>query len=113
MLSPSAPSSAFAPRGFVAISTLRAPPAEQAAIEGAFRERKRLVDRFAGFRGLQLVKARGSGEYLLLLEWDSMESFRAYVKSEAFHHAHPETVDGVEPGPLRVYDLLLDSRKGD
>lgn len=97
----------------VALSRLVAEPDQQPALEAAFRARKKLVDGFPGFRRLQLVKGRGTGEYLLLLEWDDMESFRAYVKSPAFDHAHPEDGPGVQPGGLRVYDLLLDSARGE
>ena len=97
----------------VAVSTLRAGPASHAGLEDAFRRRQKLVDGFPGFRRLQLVKGRGTDEYMLLLEWDDMESFRSYVKSAAFEHAHPPTGDDVEPGGLRIYDLVLDSARGD
>ncbi|HET6405372.1 MAG TPA: antibiotic biosynthesis monooxygenase [Candidatus Thermoplasmatota archaeon] len=98
----------------VAVSTLHAAVESQEALEAAFRGRKKLVDSFPGFRRLQLVKGRGTNEYMLLLEWDSMDAFRAYVRSPAFEHAHPPTADdSVAPGGLRIYDLLLDSAKGD
>lgn len=97
----------------VAVSTLRAEADRQAELEDAFRKRQKLVDRFPGFQRLQLVKGRGTGEYMLLLHWEDMESFRAYVKSPAFEHAHADTGEGVEPGGLRIYDLLLDSARGE
>lgn len=97
----------------IAVSSLVAPPDQQEALEEAFRRRQKLVDGFPGFRRLQLTKARGSNEYFLFLQWDDMASFRSYVKSEAFHHAHPPTTNGVEPGPLRFYDVILDSDRGE
>lgn len=97
----------------VAVSKLHAPAASQGALEDAFRRRKKLVDAHPGFRRLQLVKGRGTDEYMLLLQWDDMESFRAYVKSADFQHAHPPSGDDVAPGGLRIYDLLLDSERGE
>lgn len=97
----------------VAVSTLRAAAHDQKALEEAFRSRKKAVDGFPGFRRLQLAKGRGTDEYMLMLLWDDMESFRNYVKSPAFQHAHPPTESDVEPGGLRIYDLLLDSDRGE
>lgn len=97
----------------VAVSTLYADTGRQAELEDAFRKRQKLVDEFPGFQRLQLVKGRGTGEYMLILHWQDMESFRSYVKSPAFEHAHADTGDGVTPGGLRIYDLLLDSDRGD
>lgn len=99
----------------LAVSKLHAQAPHQESLEAAFRARKKLVDKHAGFRRLQLVKARGGDEYMLLLLWDDMESFRSYVKSADFQHAHPPggDEDAVTPGGLRVYDLVLDSDRGE
>lgn len=97
----------------VAVSRLIADAAVREALESRFAARKKLVDVHPGFRRLQLVKGRGTGEYLLLLEWDDMEAFRSYAKSADFEHAHVELDQGVEAGGLRVYDVVLDSARGD
>ena len=97
----------------VAVSRLTALADAQQGLESAFRARKKLVDGFAGFSRLQLVKGRGTGEYLLLLEWETMEAFRAYATSPAFAHAHPPDGPDVDPGGLRIYDVLLDSMRGE
>lgn len=97
---------------FVAVSTLRAAPDNAESLEARFRGRKRLVDGHRGFRRLQLLRGRGTGEYLLVLEWDDLAAFQAYAKSPDFKHAHVELDAGVEAGGLRIYDTLVDSARG-
>ena len=97
---------------FVAVSSLRAAPTHAAALEARFASRQKLVDRHDGFRRLQLLKGRGTGEYLLVLEWEDFDSFRAYVKSRDFEHAHVELDEGIAANPLRVYDIIVDSLNG-
>lgn len=97
----------------LAVSKLVVPEHRQGELEARFRGRPKLVDGHPGFRRLQLVKARGTGEYLLLLEWDDLASFQGYAKSAAFEHAHDDLDGDVKPGGLRVYDLVLDSGRGE
>lgn len=97
----------------LAVSRLVVPEHRQKELEERFRNRQRLVDKHPGFRRLQLVKARGTDEYLLMLEWDDLASFQGYAKSPAFHHAHDDLDGDVTPGGLRMYDLILDSGRGE
>lgn len=99
--------------GLVAISSLRVPKERAEALEAAFRGRSRLVDQHPGFRRLQLVRARGSGEYMLILHWESLEAFQRYAKSQDFEHAHNDLDGDVTPMGLRIYDMVLDSERGE
>lgn len=96
---------------FVAVSSLQAEPSRTDALEARFLARKKLVDQHPGFRRLQLLRGRGTGEYLLVLEWDDLASFKAYVQSADFQHAHVALDEGIRAGGLRLYDTLLDSAR--
>ena len=98
---------------FTAISSLRVPAERREALEARFRARGKRVDTHEGFRRVQLLRGRGTDEYLLLVEWDSMEDFKRYAKHEDFHHAHGDLDDAVTPGGLRLFDVVLDSARGE
>lgn len=98
---------------FVAVSSLRAEASIAPALEARFAARQKLVDGHAGFRRLQLLRGRGTHEYLLVLEWDDLASFQRYAKSPDFEHAHVELDAGIQAGGLRVYDVLVDSARGE
>lgn len=96
-----------------AISSLLVPPERQEALEARFRNRKKLVDAHPGFRRLQLIKTRGRDEYLLVMEWDDMKSFQSYATHPDFQHAHDDLDGAITPGGLRIFDVILDSARGD
>lgn len=98
---------------FLAVSSLEVPEDRQDDLEEAFRNRSKLVDGHDGFRRLQLVKQQGADTYLLLMFWETQEAFKAYVQHPDFEHAHGDLGDAVTPGPLRQYDVVLDSQEGD
>lgn len=97
---------------FVAISSLDVPEDRQADLEAAFEARSRLVDEHDGFRRLRLLRAKGQGEYLLVLEWEHQADFKAYVRHPDFDHAHGDLDEAITPGPLRQFDVVLDSEEG-
>ncbi len=97
---------------FVAVSSLQAGSDYADALEARFLARKKLVDGHPGFRRLQLLRGRGTTEYLLVLEWDDIAAFKAYAQSPDFKHAHVELDAGVQATGLRMYDSLVDSARG-
>jgi heme-degrading monooxygenase HmoA len=68
------------------------------ALEQAFRGRAHLVDRHAGYRGLELLRSiREDGRYVLLTRWRSQQDFRAYMKSGDHQRAHQRSHPGLGP----------------
>jgi heme-degrading monooxygenase HmoA len=83
---------------FVSRSEIVVPISEMQALEQAFRERSHLVDRHAGYRGLELLRSiREDGRYVLLTRWRSQEAFRAYMKSGDHKRAHDRPHAGLSP----------------
>ncbi len=80
------------------------------AFERAFLERESHVHKAPGFAGFELLRRKGSGEYIVLSRWDSEEAFRGWVNSELFEmshrHADGELAHGSE---VRHYEVI-DSR---
>ena len=74
---------------FVAFSRLDVPDGGQDQLEEAFRERLHAVDRWPGFRRLE-VWADDSApvEYSMVSWWDSAEVFREYMRSDDHRRSH-------------------------
>lgn len=104
---------------FVSRSELTVPIEEMPALERAFSDRARLVDRHAGFLGLELLRdIRGNGRYVLLTRWSSRDTFRAYMKSGDHARAHDRPHLGLGPvgtgsGKLEQFYVVLDERMDD
>lgn len=99
---------------FVFVSHLTVPEADRATVEWHFRNRAGLVDGFAGFRYLQLLRPEaGPASHAFVTAWDDRAAFRRYMRSEAHAISH-----GREPGEIMArtsvrhdaYEVLLDSR---
>jgi|SRR5579875_2913106 len=74
---------------YVAISEIAVPEAGAADLEGAFQGRLRAVDRWPGFRGLELLKDhRAPGRYIMVCRWDTREHFLAYMRSADHKASH-------------------------
>ena len=101
-------------RVFVFISHLTVPPEDQAALEGHFRERSRLVDGFPGFLYLQLLRPQaGEATHTFLTAWESREAFRAYMTSRehaASHSREPKAIMERTTVRHEAYEVLMDSR---
>lgn len=83
------------------------------ALEGAFATRSRMVDRHAGFLGLELLRdVTRAGKYVLITRWNSQDDFRRYMKSGDFRAAHARQHEGVEEpqgvggSPLRQFEAV-------
>jgi heme oxygenase (mycobilin-producing) len=99
---------------FVFVSHLTVLADDRRAVEWHFRNRAGLVDGFAGFRYLQLLRPQaGPASHAFVTAWDDRDAFRRYMRSEAHGISH-----GREPGEIMArttvrhdaYDVLLDSR---
>src|SRR5690606_41658610 len=74
---------------FVFISHLTVLPEDHEALERHFRERSRLVDSFAGFLYLQLLRPQGGeATHTFLTAWEDREAFRRYMNSEEHAVSH-------------------------
>jgi len=106
------------PMEFLSRSEISVPIDEMPALERAFSDRARLVDRHAGFRGLELLRdIRVPGRYVLLTRWSSRDAFRAYMKSgdhaRAHDRPHPDLGPVGSGGKLEQFDMVLDERVHD
>jgi heme-degrading monooxygenase HmoA len=99
---------------FVFVSHLTVPDSDQGRLEQHFRNRSHLVDKFPGFRYLQLLKPQsGSASFTFLTAWDSREAFSEYMKSEEHATSHSR-----EPGDImkrttvrhEAFEVMMDSR---
>ena len=79
---------------YVSMSRLRIAPEDAAELVSAFGLRAHLVDEAPGFIDLQVWQSeRDDGEVLMVSRWDSRESFKRYMKSEAHRISH----DRIDP----------------
>jgi heme-degrading monooxygenase HmoA len=82
-------------RPYVAISEIAVPEVGEGALERAFEDRLRAVDRWPGFQGLELLKdRRRSGRYLMICRWDSRDHFLDYMKSQDHRDSHARIPSG-------------------
>lgn len=105
---------------FLSRSEISVPIEEMPALERAFSERARLVDRHAGFLGLELLRdIRSKGRYVLLTRWSNRDAFKAYMKSGDHARAHDRPHTGLGPmgvgsgGKLEQFDVVLNERVND
>ncbi|MEX2549878.1 MAG: diguanylate cyclase [Nitriliruptoraceae bacterium] len=86
------------PTGFVAYSLLEVPEDGRAALIDSFTDRLRLVDRWPGFRHLEVWADRADPtSFVMVSWWDREEDFRAYMGSDDHRRSH-ERIPG---GPSR------------
>jgi heme-degrading monooxygenase HmoA len=89
----------------VAISRFH-PPAEHAErLVARFQERSRLVDRHAGFLGLEVLRSfERSPEFLLVTRWRDRDALRAYLQSEDFQVAKAASV--ADDATFSMYEVV-------
>lgn len=76
---------------FVAINVLQVPPAMRSTLEERFGARAGEVDRMDGFEAFELLRpVEGTDTYLVYTRWDSEDSFRAWLDSDAFGKGHAQ-----------------------
>ena len=100
---------------FVSRSEITVPVEGMRALEQAFQDRARLVDRHAGFLGLELLRdIRENGRYVLLTRWRSRAAFTAYMKSGDHARAHQRPHEGLGPtsgnGKLEQFHVVVNER---
>lgn len=95
---------------FVAVSELGVPEAGRAALQSAFANRLRAVDRWPGFRGLQVwADPREPCTMLMVSWWDSEDCFAAYMRSADHRRSHQRIPAGEHrPRPRRFsrYEVI-------
>lgn len=91
----------YASTMYVSVSRLRVDGAKAPELVDAFRRRACLVDAFEGFIRLEVWQSeRDEGEILMVSHWDSRESFKRYMRSDAHQVSHDrigaELADAIE-----------------
>lgn len=82
---------------YVALSEIRVDAAGVDALQAAFDDRLRAVDRWEGFLGLELLAdRRDAGRFLMVSRWSSREIFVEYMRSDDHKQSH----DRIDRGPL-------------
>jgi heme-degrading monooxygenase HmoA len=76
---------------FVAINVLEVPPPMRAVLEERFAGRAGEVEKMDGFEAFELLRpVEGQDAYLVYTRWESEESFKAWVESDAFGRGHAQ-----------------------
>lgn len=89
---------------FISINHIPIKQGREADFEKLFRDRERAVEDQPGFHSLDLLKPgmkmlmggkpeQTVNEYQVLTRWESEESFRGWIHSDAFKRAHSREVD--------------------
>jgi heme-degrading monooxygenase HmoA len=101
---------------FVFVSHLTVPMEDAEALERHFRNRSRLVDRFAGFLYLQLLRPQAGGAtFTFLTAWETREDMRRYMNSEEHRISHsrePAAIMARTTVRHEAFEVLMDSRAG-
>ena len=81
------------------ISRFRVRNGLEEEVRSAFLNRPRLVEKAAGFCGLEvLTDAADPSVFLLLTRWTDERSFREWHRSDAHHQSHAVNAAGIETG---------------
>ncbi len=100
---------------FVFISHLTVPGGDHGELERYFRERSQLVDGFAGFLYLQLLKPQsGTSTHTFLTAWTDRAAFRRYMRSQEHaisHSREPAAIMARTAVRHEAYEVLMDSRE--
>jgi len=88
---------------FVALSLLQVPDGGQDALDEAFANRLGMVDRWDGFRALEVWgDLAKTTEYAMVSWWDSPEDFQAYMQSDDHRRSHDRIPKGSDkPRPVK------------
>ncbi|MFW6010179.1 MAG: antibiotic biosynthesis monooxygenase, partial [Actinomycetota bacterium] len=96
--------------GFVAHSRLSVPEGGRDELVSAFDERLRLVERWPGFKHLEVWADRQDPtEFVMVSWWDREEDFRAYMASEDHRRSHARIPGGqLRPRPetFRRFEII-------
>lgn len=103
---------------FVAINFIECAESYRERFEELFRTRAGAIDAMQGFQRMKVLRPKEEGQpYLIMSEWDSEESFKAWTKSEAFLEGHKRGFADIEEArrngqeapmksKFRVYDVI-------
>ena len=86
---------------FVAMSELFVPEGGRAQVDAAFAARLGAVERWVGFRGLQVwADTRDASRLMMISWWDDRSCFDAYMQSEDHRRSHARIPSGdLRPRP--------------
>jgi len=97
MIFPANPAPSGPPAGFVAINRIYCKPDYVAKFEHLFQTRARAIDRLDGFLGMQVLKPNRDDEpYLIVSEWSSEDSFKAWTASPEFLEGHKRGFEDIK-----------------
>ena len=95
---------------FVAFSELTVPEPGRGALEAAFADRLGAVDRWPGFRNLEVwADEQDPTRYVMVSWWDSEASFRQYMGSADHRASHDRIPRGdlrPRPAHFRQYQVV-------
>ncbi len=75
-----------------------------------FSTRKRLVDKFPGFKGFKLLASPEEMEIMVMTIWESREDFKRWVESKEFEEGHRRTGERRINADSRgvVYEVVME-----
>ncbi len=75
-----------------------------------FKNRRRMVDKFRGFRGFKLLASKDDLEIMVMTLWDNEEAFRKWVDSPQFKQGHERTGGANIEANSRgvIYEIVID-----
>ena len=79
---------------YIAMNRFKVVPGQESAFEEMWRDRQSYLDDVPGFREFHLLRGPSNEEATLYAshsQWDSLETFKAWTKSDAFKKAHGRT----------------------
>lgn len=95
---------------FVAYSQIAVPDGGRERLEAAFGDRLGAVDRWPGFRSLEIWSDLGDANaYVMVSWWDSAEAFQGYMRSDDHQRSHDRIPDGDDrprPRGFRRYRVV-------
>ena len=76
-------------KNFVAVNYIDCKPEYRQRFEELFGSRAKQIDTMPGFLEMQVLRPTKEGDsYLIVSHWQDEESFKRWIKSEAFSEGH-------------------------
>jgi len=91
----------------IRINAITVPEQAGPELEKRFAARSAEVDKMPGFEGFELLRPTdGSKRYFVITRWADVESFDAWVSSQAFASEHAKAVSADRPAVSAHAELL-------
>jgi heme-degrading monooxygenase HmoA len=102
----------------VKINAITVPDGRGEELEERFRNRAREIEKMPGFLGFELLRpTAGESRYFVYTRWESEESFRAWVESDAFTRGHASSREQGRPvgtaSSLLEFEVVLSAAPDD